>query len=222
MKQICGVWLPDDDTHFEAHLRADNGRYQYKKLKAGVEQVPENRRRRAIDIGAHVGLWTMQLVNFFDEIVAFEPMPGFFECFRSNLKEDLDEDRVVFWPYALSNKSGDIDIQVTADNSGNSHVAVNRNEGLIVNVSVCRLDGFAFNPVDFMKIDVEGWEYPVVLGAEQTIKRCKPVIVVEQKSGNAERYGFKQHDAVNLLKSWGMIEAWVKAGDHCLKWPTHD
>ena len=54
--------------------------------------------------------------------------------------------------------------------------------------------------------------------AEKTIKENKPVMVIEQKPGNAERYDTGQTDASDLLQSWGMVVKKNMANDHILAW----
>jgi hypothetical protein len=67
-----------------------------------------------------------------------------------------------------------------------------------------RLDSLNLDRFDYVKIDCEGYEYNILLGAEQTIKRFQPVVVVEQKlhkdTGRTEQ---NQYQAAELLKSWG-------------------
>lgn len=46
-------------------------------------------------------------------------------------------------------------------------------------VPVVRLDSMEFERVDILKIDVEGMEFEVLAGAEKTIERCQPVMLVE-------------------------------------------
>ena len=79
------------------------------------------------------------------------------------------------------------------------------------------LDSFGFEAVDFIKIDVEGYELPMIRGGEQTIKACKPNIVIEQK-GNEAAYGEPRDAALVLLKSWGMMDLEVLSGDHIMGW----
>ena len=52
-------------------------------------------------------------------------------------------------------------------------------------IEVKTLDSFQLKP-DFIKIDVEGFEYQVLLGAEETIKNSRPILLVEgiSKNGN--------------------------------------
>ena len=53
-------------------------------------------------------------------------------------------------------------------------------------VSVRPLDSFAFDDVSFMKVDVEGHELELLTGAQQTIRRNRPVVLIEVKDRNQE------------------------------------
>jgi hypothetical protein len=59
-----------------------------------------------------------------------------------------------------------------------------------------------------------------VAGGEQTIRRDKPVVILEQKRKRMRRYGFKPEAGVDLLRSWGAEVAWEEHGDWCLQWPA--
>src|SRR5688572_32728595 len=87
MKKIKGIWLPDGDTHFAAHLEAGPehdgaGTYQFAKIDMAMKMVPTERRGMALDIGGHVGLWSRVLASCFRGVIAFEPVPHLAECFR--------------------------------------------------------------------------------------------------------------------------------------------
>ncbi|TIU67562.1 MAG: hypothetical protein E5W13_31365, partial [Mesorhizobium sp.] len=78
---------------------------------------------------------------------------------------------------------------------------------------------FGLAGIDFLKIDVEGFEKPILEGGEQTIRREKPVIIIEQKpNGNAERYGRDRFAALDLLKAWGGKVKWEIGGDFLVEW----
>jgi FkbM family methyltransferase len=222
MKQVKGIWLPDSDTHFEAHLNKGPefqgaGTYQLKKIEMALAQV--KKRDTAIDIGAHVGLWSRVLAPNFVRVIAFEPVREHINCFHKNLGHVPN---VTLIPIALGNYTGgDILINPTPDNTGNAHVDTNAKasgERAVID----RLDAIALvkdaRSIDFIKIDVEGYELEVVKGAEQTIKKHKPVMVIEQKPGHGQRYGFGERAAVDLVLTWGAKIAWIKAGDCCLVW----
>ena len=46
-------------------------------------------------------------------------------------------------------------------------------------VPLCMLDGFQLERVDFIKLDVEGFEAKVLEGAANTIERCRPIMYIE-------------------------------------------
>ena len=125
MKQIKGIWLPDDDTHFEEHLNKGPefkgaGTYQYSKITQALACV--KRYEVALDIGAHVGLWSRVLTHYFRRIYAFEPVPNHIICFLRNLREQIKHERVILIPIAIGNEQTDIYINTVTDNSGNAHV----------------------------------------------------------------------------------------------------
>src|SRR5690606_32560895 len=87
MKQVQGIWLPDGDTHFARMMVKEPARmyygspvgvYQHFKIEKAMGLV-ENR-KTALDIGAHVGFWSMWLSDEFDSVHAFEPSPAHAEC----------------------------------------------------------------------------------------------------------------------------------------------
>ena len=65
-----------------------------------------------------------------------------------------------------------------------------------------RLDDLNIPPLDYIKIDCEGYELNVLKGAEQTIKKHKPIIVIEQKFHKDVGH-VDDGEAVTLLRSFG-------------------
>lgn len=223
-KIVAGISLPFGDTHFEDHLLkgplfAGKGTYQFAKIERALQVTDSSKRGVALDVGGHIGLWSRVLAHSFARVVALEPLPALHPHFSYNT---ADCDNVELMAVAASNVDDEIQIVTAAENSGNGHVLPNEDVytpgvGVFVHRVQCvRLDSLNIHGVDFIKIDVEGWELQVVQGAQRTIVRDRPVMVVEQKPGNAERYGTDKLAAVNLLKSWGYDIAWEKAGDFCL------
>ena len=226
-----GVWLPETDTHFIDWMRnskcarmVDGKRtYQYHKLEAAMRHQPKDRRGVALDIGAHVGLWAMWMVRLFEHVEAFEPVPLFYDI----LPFKVDMTRCTPHLHALGDEAGTISITVPLEQTGGAHVATRKPVNVKYNpkgesytwagIEVVTLDSLAFESVDFIKIDVEGWEPRVLRGGEQTIKRCRPNIIVECK-GNDTAYGEARNAAVTLLESWGMRQLQVLSGDFIMGW----
>jgi FkbM family methyltransferase len=213
MKQVAGIWLPDDDTHFakalaESPMVDGHGTYQLAKIEKCLAVT--ERRRVALDIGAHVGLWSVILAKYFQMVHAFEPVPQLRECWGLNTEHC---NNVMVQPVALGDHTGTVHMKYVLGNTGNSRIDV---EG--VQVPMVTLDSLEPMGVDLIKIDVEGFEYNVLCGAEKTIREQKPVVLIEQKPGNAEIFGRKRFDASTLLELWGMQLLWEKAGDRCYGW----
>lgn len=216
MKNFEGIWLPDGDDHFPKMLK-DSPRvaglptYQLKKYKAVLEHVPT--RNFAVDIGGHVGLWSRVMALDFNLVWAFEPLPVHRECFMRNT---MASKNIELFPYALSDRAERINIYMPADNTGHAHAS--DEPGTLVHAVTLDSVEFPYR-IDFLKIDVEGFELFVVNGGEITIRDHKPVIIVEQKpNGNAERYAQNRFAARDKLLSWGMKEVAVLSGDHILVW----
>lgn len=229
MKEIAGIWFPDGDQHFAAQMAIGpriegKGTYQFKKYQAAMEYLPKERRRFALDIGGHVGLWARVMAMDFKHVLSFEPLSAHVECWNRNLEGVKN---ATLMQCAIGNEDTAIWVHMPHDNTGHAHVL----DGIGEETHCMRIDDLAgsfssiiswpslWAEIDFIKIDVEGFETFVIEGAEQTIKKYRPLIVVEQKPGNAERYKRGQHGAVRLLESWGMRELWVLSGDHLMGWP---
>lgn len=213
MKNVHGIWLPDSDNHFEAALRnapiVDRlPTYQLKKYLKARDHVGSF--AMALDIGAHVGLWSRVMALDFREVVAFEPVGAHRECFVRNVTRNNVELR----PFALSDARCILNMAMPEGNSGNACVVNDVGE----TVQAWPLDSMTFRrQIGLIKIDVEGFEAKVLVGACNTIKAHRPVVIIEQKPNNAERYGFAQKDALAILKSWGAIEVAEMSGDHILR-----
>jgi FkbM family methyltransferase len=216
MKKVHGIWLPDDDTHFDDTIRKSpmykgEGSYQLSTIEAALKRCKTF--RRAIDIGAHVGLWSRVLADNFDHVAAFEPMGHLADAFRRNCAE---KDNVHLFQLALGASSSSVYMEKDRKNSGSSRVHPDQIRKIGMRFNMAMLDSFHFTDIDFVKIDVEGYELQVILGAEKTIKAYRPVMVISQKAESAERYGAGRWDAVKLLADWGFREVEVISGDHIM------
>ena len=212
---IGGVWLPANEKHLVEMLVQDAVRrevdgqltYQYRKLERALALIPADRRRRAVDIGAHCGLWSMQLVKHFAWLWAFEPNHAVARLWRWNVPGVNS----VLHELALGKGDGRVGLKTYEGHSGHTQVT---NSG---DIPMRSLDSFGFIDVDFVKIDVEGVEAAVCKGAEETLLRSKPVIVLEQK-GEDGRMGLKRDGALEYLKGLGAKAVDCIGGDYFLVW----
>jgi FkbM family methyltransferase len=130
-------------------------------------------------------------------------------------KKNIPHENVELHPVALGNENSFVSMNVELENTGATHIS-NKTDSLN-KVELKKLDDYEFTNIDFIKIDVEGYENQVVLGAKETLLRNKPIIIVEQK-GFSDRFNETQFEAIDTLKSYGakVIDQVVK--DYILSW----
>jgi FkbM family methyltransferase len=145
-----------------------------------------------LDIGAHVGGHTLifKKINPALEIHAFEPQSKIFELLSYNIKiNNLENINLHSYAVAniklkttLSNISKDNEYSLPLSYSGQEEYANFGGVQLGENgeeIQTITIDSLNLNSCDFMKIDVEGAEHLVILGAIETIKKHKPYIWFE-------------------------------------------
>ena len=195
-----GWYFPDYDTHFAEMLdkniaKGNQPVYQQPVRKRSFTYLKNN--NFAIDVGANVGLWTKDMSDEFTFVWAIEPVEDFRQCLQKNIFNN----NVDIKPFALGAENTVIDMIITEENTGHSHVDIDSlGKGTI---PMHRLDDLNIPPLDYIKIDCEGYELNVLKGAEQTIKEHKPIIVIEQKFHKDVGH-VDDGEAVTFLRSFGV------------------
>lgn len=218
MKEHLGWYFPEKETHFQAMLdksvnKGGPARYQYQVRDKSIDFC--SRRRVAVDIGANVGLWSKDLVKVFDQVLAFEPVEEFRQC----LVKNVTESNFHVHHEALGNQNTTCRMIVTEGNTGHTHVDPESigYQGQD-HIHIITLDSLELPIVDYMKIDCEGFEFRVLQGSEQTIQRCRPIIVVEQKPHDTYRGEYGQLAAIAFLTNLGMTVLTTVKDDWILGW----
>lgn len=206
MKRHNGAWLPDDER--DAAMLFSGIEYQANKFDAAMAYINHKQMRRAVDIGAHCGLWTVQLGRWFSEVEAFEPLERHIECWRKNAGWKLSHH---LHAEALGEESGTCGMHLVEQFSGRSHI---NGEGVY---PMKRLDDYGFTDVDFLKADVEGYEYYALKGGERTLLASKPVMVIEAK-GHDNGLGLEPMAAIRYLEGLGAEVREVILGDYIMTW----
>jgi FkbM family methyltransferase len=197
MKHINGFWLPSTDTYFGPILAQGHG-FELDHLERALQFVTDF--TIAVDAGAHVGIWTTTMAEYFATIHAFEPSDDAFECLEKNT---VGLGGVHLHHLALGHKPGRCSMRESGSRAGNTGA---RYVSTGSDTVIAPLDAWNLQAVGFLKIDTEGYEMPVLEGARDTIARCHPVILVEQKrfKDDLQHRPPIPHDAAGiLLVSWG-------------------
>ena len=145
-----------------------------------------------IDIGAHVGTWTLQLAPFFGGIIAFEPNPLACQSLRRNLElnqiSNVRVEEIALWSTPVGKMNLVLYCAPAQSTLLPAHPIDNKTNKIgEIQVVTTSLDAYLdvylrdikAPKIKLIKIDVEGAELEVVKGAVNTIERHKPSLVIE-------------------------------------------
>lgn len=159
-----------------------------------------------VDIGANVGLWSASGAQYFSKVVAFEPSRSLASALRNSLPRNVEVISV-----ALSDHNGTATFStpimngVVRDTRATLEAEANQNIDAITEIVTVRtLDSFELGRVDLIKIDVEGHEEGVLLGAQLTIDREQPVLIIEIEERHHPGRSVKIANAL-VSKGYGMF-----------------
>ena len=160
-------------------------------------------KRNVIQAGGHCGLYAFQYSKIFENVYTFEPEELNHFCLRTNLEgiENIHINNC-----ALGNEKSTISLNINRKNCGNHSVNLN-NDGTI---PLLTIDSFKIENVDLIHLDLEGFELYALQGAKKTIKRNKPVIVLETNSF-CENYNYTIEELEEYLSDIGY--------KRLIKWP---
>ncbi|MEY2925059.1 MAG: hypothetical protein RLZZ337_1607, partial [Bacteroidota bacterium] len=138
-----------------------------------------------LDIGANLGLMSYHLAKNNNRVIAFEPMPDNLKTIKG-VKSKYKLTQLEILPLALGNETKKINLVLPVvegvKKQGLSHVVDSKmtefNEGKLFEAQCYKLDELEQTQdlkIDAIKIDVENFEYEVFLGAEQILKKNKPI-----------------------------------------------
>lgn len=169
-----------------------------------------------LDIGAHVGYHSIAYAKMNEQlkVIAFEPQKNIYSLLVHNIENNGYKDRISTMNVCVGHKIINTTLSPLLErpelgqniyNMGGAHLGFGD-----IPINMITVDSLNLPKVDYMKIDVEGSEHLVVYGAENTIKKFKPVIHFEDlntldttfiKSIGAENIP----NIYDLLKSYGYV-----------------
>jgi FkbM family methyltransferase len=151
--------------------------YQKEEYDRAISRVKNF--RTSIDLGANLGIMSKRMVKNFQFVHSFEPL------FHDHLRKNVPEKNIKIYPYAVGDKEKIEMMRVGIYHSGGSNIVTNVDDITnLTEVKVVTVDSFDIKDVDFIKIDVEDYEIYALKGAENTIAKYRPTILIELKKDN--------------------------------------
>lgn len=146
-----------------------------------------------LDIGAHVGNHALVMAQFSSMVYCFEPMPQTVAILQRNIEDNQIRNMQVF-NIGLSDQNQTLPFY----NDGFTFVSDLQQQGSAVQSLVCCvgddvLAQHQISQVDFIKIDIEGFEGRALYGLRKTIEKSRPVVVMEWNNDHT-REQFEKYD----------------------------
>lgn len=173
----------NDGDQIVAGIEKNHGYYETHLIK--LLQTIVQPHAVCLDIGANVGAISLALGYLapYGKVYAFEPSKVNFRYLEQNI---ADNNMSNVEPLRLGAYDQNVELQFSYVDFGGgwSHITTfQARHGIQEMVHCVKIDDWVrdkgIGKVDLIKLDVEGAEYKAVLGAEQTIVRMKPDLVVE-------------------------------------------
>lgn len=167
-------------------------------LKAFVEPNTD-----VIDVGGNLGLFVYYLAPISNHVHTFEASPKMARILKSGYGK---KNNVTVYETALSDSNGDAELRIPNFEGHSGYATIEPNNSFdgkidisdgvsILTVQKRTLDSFCVENISFIKIDVEGHEEEVLMGAYQLLKKNKPVVLAEVEErhrpnsvGNINKY----------------------------------
>lgn len=165
-----------------------------------------------IDVGGNIGTFLCQFEDKCDNIFVFEPIPRLNNVIKESIEYNKGN-KVKLIAKAVGDSPS---IVKMLDNNNSSIVNENNTEAVLeINVTTLDIEFATISHIDFVKIDVEGYEVNVLNGAKKIIEKHQPAILVEVHPVFLENY--KQHhtDVIEFfeknnykIRYYSFLEEW--------------
>lgn len=156
-----------------------------------MKLIPAN--SMILDIGANIGIMTVHLAKSIKgaNVISFEPMPNNIKAFKKVINH-FNLKNVTLFEIALGDNEGEVEMVMPVVSNvrmqGLSHVVhesiTEFNEGVTLKVPLKMLDKIdvlknSTQTISAIKIDVENFEFFVLEGGKELIKKHQPIIYAE-------------------------------------------
>ena len=205
--------IEQDDTLYAQRLSNDNLHYQVTNIRFGAEILSANPQvNTIIDCGMNVGMNTVEYATCCKRVIGFEPTPEIFNLAIQNITHNTlywNDELPYIWDWSrkvtaqiethqigLSNQTANVKFIDHPKNKGHNHMWNGRRqtEKDMYDVQLKLLDDYNYDSVDYIKIDTEGHELPLLEGAVKTIDANRPVVQCEIVPDQCRRYDYTAED----------------------------
>jgi len=207
------------------------------KLLREIQQCPPKGQGTVVDIGANNGVISIGILytGEMERAIAIEPEPQNFSLLQRNVDQNGLEKRFICLPYALSDKHGQVVLELSGSDFGDHRVRptsqvrdspelFHESTRSVIGVQSEQLDRLLVDlPEDFTRTiaviwaDVQGYEGHVFAGAKELLSRGIPVVseiwpyALKRSGMTLEQY------CLNARNYW--TSYWLMVGSEFVRYP---
>ena len=189
------------------------GKFEYEIIKS-ISKHKLTKKPIFFDIGANIGVQTLQLIqNFKNSTVhSFEPTNFGFNKLKKNISLNKKLNKRIFANQLfLTNKKNCLPKKIYAswnlNNKKNVHKKHYGSFKTTSNSQSLKLDDYIIknkiSKIDFIKLDVDGNELDVLKSGYKFLKRNKTPIIFEVAPYLYKEHGYTHNDLINLFRELG-------------------
>lgn len=191
VKSSLGFWYVGNvlDTADISYGILNNGLVEKDETNLVVKILNELIKDKNIcfyDIGANTGYYGI-LAGYLGKgkikCYSFEPVKEFCDCLQESICLNRLEDIIKVFNFALGNEDNRKNLYLAGSGSSFDKDFIGKSDIQKRTVEMRKLDNIVqsanLEKPDFIKIDVEGYEYNVLLGGEKTIRESLPILFIE-------------------------------------------
>jgi len=155
-----------------------------------------------VDVGANIGSYTILAAEVGARVIAVEPIPEAHARLAANVRLNCMEAQVETHRCGVADAPGRLRFSVNLDTV--NHVLSATEAGTATEVEVVTLDSLlAEREPALIKIDVEGYELPVLRGAGKTLQAASLLAVIVETNDSGSRYGRSDAELYSFMQAKG-------------------
>jgi FkbM family methyltransferase len=183
---LVGKYLYVRRSHEEHEIRSAVALLRSEGYLSGA------RGKTLLNVGANIGMTCIGALKagYFERAIAFEPAPENYRLLVQNIAQNEMQRQIDHFPFALSSVNGDLELELSNDNSGDHRIRQTNRPGFfqeekrrLLRVPAKTLDqalvefpNLANAPVNLVWVDIQGHEGHFFEGARHFLSRGIPVV----------------------------------------------
>ena len=187
IRHVVGMYIDImiKDKFFYTPVRAEDHKrilfHYYQEDAYENEHVRVNKSDIVIDAGANMGVFSLLAAKKGAKVFSFEPQPFFYSILCKNISINNFDNAIIPIPYGISDHKGQFLMHIDRENLLSASISINRgSDSRIINCT--SIDQWVeendIKHINFIKVDIEGAERLLLLGARNTILKWKPKLAI--------------------------------------------